>query len=134
MCRIRAAAKRARRWAEKHYESYGTFKDMCGMCGIAAVVVFKELEKEGFVPKLALAEGHAFTICEDKIVDVTATQFGKGKTVVRPRATNKEDFWEPYATFNNVDDYLQRQRDEGWFDSDMIDSQLCGIQYLAENK
>ena len=56
---------------------------LSGMCGYGAVMVFDALKKAGRQPKIAVGQGHYFTVCDGFLVDVTASQFGQSKIVVR---------------------------------------------------
>lgn len=74
---ILAEAKEVRELCEKlvrlgkvQYSS-----ELSGMCAVASYQLFCRLKKLGLKPKLAQARNHAFVICEDYLVDITATQF-----------------------------------------------------------
>jgi hypothetical protein len=79
--KIRAIAKEARRWVERICELDRKSKDRefsrdcCGTCGIASAHLFTLLEKAGMKAEIAEGTWHAFVVCEDLLIDVTATQF-----------------------------------------------------------
>jgi hypothetical protein len=54
-----------------------------GACGYGSVMLFEELKRAGYKPRIAQGSGHWFVVCDGKLVDVTATQFGQPKVVVR---------------------------------------------------
>jgi hypothetical protein len=96
---IRRVARRVRYWAEQEASKAGIPPNLECFCAIGARKLFQELKKEKF-PKLKLAvfddgdEAHCFVLCGNYLVDVTASQFGGSKVVVRHK--NRSPDYLPY--------------------------------------
>jgi hypothetical protein len=76
-------ANDARIQCEQLQKEYGTWRDnLCGMCAIASSMIFNECKRQGIRAKFVYAdkkyEGHCWIEVQGYIIDVTATQFGKG--------------------------------------------------------
>jgi|2_EtaG_2_1085320.scaffolds.fasta_scaffold03003_7 hypothetical protein len=88
LTKIHALAIETRQWAEKFRKQHkDQFKrNLSGMCAVASAYLFKKLKDEGFYPKIGYARkdmtGHVFVICNDLVIDVTASQYGKRKVTV----------------------------------------------------
>ncbi len=51
--------------------------DLCGACAIGSHLLVKEINRKlGLEARFACAKGHAWVECQDRIYDLTATQFG----------------------------------------------------------
>lgn len=76
-------AKQTRLWAEATAKRYKFPADLCGMCCIASRYLFRALKRAGYRPKIALRlsswDSHAFIICKNLIIDITASQFRDGR-------------------------------------------------------
>ncbi len=118
------AARRVRRWADKMAtrltdDVYINRRDLKGMCGIASYRLAEELEKEGVPHKICYIYQHAFVIAEDHVVDVTATQFGKGKVVFRKDP--KGGVWENEdREFFSKDEFKEWQVEAGWHEEHQV--------------
>lgn len=58
-------------------------KDLGGLCGYGSVLLYENLTREGFSPEIVSGSGHWFVKCDEYLMDVTASQFGQSKVVVR---------------------------------------------------
>lgn len=105
---IKDIARQAREWADENAKGHFS-SDLCEFCGIASVNLFLLLKKYGFSPKIAVSHCHAFVICDDYIVDVTASQFGEPDICVLKLHKVCEDYWDVEETFQNVDDFMKEQ-------------------------
>lgn len=65
-------------------------KHLQGACAHGSVLLFDNLRAAGFRPQIVQSQGHYFAICSGYLVDVTASQFGQPKVVVRPHHRIKE--------------------------------------------
>lgn len=79
---VRKIAAKVRRELFKNRYKYNCYyEDLEGMCAIASYSLFCELNKcsglSGCAIGLALADSHCFVVVNNKIVDITASQFGK---------------------------------------------------------
>jgi hypothetical protein len=79
-------AKSVRRWVERHPRST---ESLIGWCGICSFRIFDRLKKINLRPIFVSVshpwlecDCHCFVLCEDYLVDVTATQFGFNKNIV----------------------------------------------------
>lgn len=79
--KVKVIAQRVRTWAEKMAPQFGFDKDLCGMCALASTKLHHELKKQGIESHLQYADGHVYLKVGERIVDVTATQFGTRKKV-----------------------------------------------------
>lgn len=79
---VTSVARAVRCWAEERddLQQHPT-GDLHGWCAIAAAHLWAELTRAGLQAEIHMAEmpngSHAFVLCEDHIVDVTATQFNE---------------------------------------------------------
>lgn len=69
-----------RTWAERYGEANCFSSDLLGMCAISTNVMVYELQARGVnaVAVINKYVTHAFTMVDDLVVDVTATQFSNG--------------------------------------------------------
>jgi hypothetical protein len=99
MRQILKIAKKVRRKIEGIHRKHGVWDDdMCGACCVGTHILLKELSKKGIKAQAGVASNHVFLIYKNKIVDVTATQFGFRKDVVvyeLDRVTDYDNFWRP---------------------------------------
>lgn len=122
---IRLIAAQARRWAEllvvEHDEAPSALR---GFCARAAVKLATLLKAAGFQPEIVMAQGayasHVFVIVDDKIVDVTATQFGAQAIVVIDRTAVHEWWWIPSKTWPDIEELREHQLLKGWPEHQVI--------------
>lgn len=90
---IRKIATNARRWAVRANErlrnqgptTNGFPRDLCGMCAIASAYLLTQLQRAGYPAVAYEGEDHFFVMCDNYVIDITATQFGGDPVVVRSR-------------------------------------------------
>ena len=58
-------------------------KTLAGLCMYGSVLTWMRMKDAGLKPEVVSGNGHFFAVCDGLLVDVTATQFGHGKVVVR---------------------------------------------------
>ena len=136
MDQIRHIARQTRRWALRHRHKVWADATLCGMCAIASAELHKRLTAAGFSAAIAFRntadEGHAFVICDELIVDVTATQFGwitrRGADLRYTRErrcraveivplsdkASRPLFWQETAIYDSLDALVLRQKQSGW--------------------
>lgn len=79
--KVRTIAWDARRWVEKicaidKKREYREFYNGCGgACGVASAHLYTMLDKAGIPAQIVESVDHAFVLCDDMIIDITATQF-----------------------------------------------------------
>lgn len=95
------AARRARRWAERNWQSYYCDETFCGLCGVAAAQLLTELQKDGIYAKIACSDEHAFVLYRGYVIDVTATQFGEPKILIKPYPQEEFHNWHYHDTFRS---------------------------------
>ncbi|KKL97551.1 hypothetical protein LCGC14_1833390 [marine sediment metagenome] len=86
---IRKIAREVRAWAEefawrengKHEDRFGS--DLKRMCGICAYKLWSRLRELKVRASVAFGYYHVFVVVEEYLVDVSATQFGCVKVVLR---------------------------------------------------
>lgn len=119
---IRRIANDVRRWSKLAVSTewgscYG--QNLSGFCTHSAIELFRRLLRAGYKPQLALAAdsgkwedhswGHCFVLCEDLVVDVTASQFLQPHVVVRSaRASKTKWFWRPLKTYQSISGLRRR--------------------------
>ena len=69
--------KETRNWAEIEGHKIGFPEDLMGMCAIVSKKLFNQLKKNGYKVKIVYNPRHCFVILNNRIIDLTATQFGK---------------------------------------------------------
>jgi hypothetical protein len=102
-------AKQVRIFCEKYREQKKLWKeDLGGMCAIASYLIFDILKENEYEPTLVHAEinpigGHCFILCNDYLIDVTATQFGEKEKVIVKKYSELEqkDFWKRNTFINS---------------------------------
>jgi hypothetical protein len=82
------------KYSTKELKKAGIYlDDLCGLCAIASHKLVKALHRAGF-KQATLIQGtyrsatHCWVRLEDRIYDITATQFGKNKLVYVTKASN----------------------------------------------
>jgi len=85
--KIRYHAYKARKIAERHSKADGFEEDLYDFCARGSAILWEELNRAGLKAEIVYNPGHVFVYCEGWYVDITATQFGLGKTLVRSEAT-----------------------------------------------
>ena len=116
---IRLVAKDVRKWAENIYETQEGdvyTKGLQGLCAIASYELFKRLQEKDLEPTLCMADiGHAFVVCEEMLIDVTATQFSyeasrfnEIEIIPIEEAEKLERFWRRDSSFKKVSDIIER--------------------------
>jgi hypothetical protein len=72
---------------EQIAKAEGFDDDLYGLCARGSAILWAELDKAGLKAEIVYNPGHVFVYCEGWYVDITATQFGLGKTVVMKEST-----------------------------------------------
>jgi hypothetical protein len=118
-------------------------KHLAGYCGYGSVLVWQRLKEAGRSPQMVQGHGHWFTICDGFLVDVTATQFGQPKVVVRDfekiqkminSGEYKMQWWQPQQTANSpcgmsLCNNIKALEDAAkWADPKNEDCNTCGKQ------
>jgi len=120
--RVSAIAKEVRAWAEK-IEAKGEFPDMglCGWCGICAAELYARLKLVGILSEIHVSTdsgSHAYTVVDDHIVDVTATQFCNrdGQTLVIIHSKEAEHLWyyQTSEIFSTATKFRAWQLNQRW--------------------
>ena len=112
LIKIRRIAKEVRKCAEKKWR-WG--RDLGGMCGIASVMLHKELLESGIATDIVCNSWHAFLEYQDYIIDITATQFDVPKAVfIKKRAKKEGEYWKCERRFQNWEDFVIHQKEVGW--------------------
>jgi len=112
-------AKRVRKWAEeKASRANYNPHNLCGWCAIAAAQLFRELRREDISAELHYVSGHCFTVVDDHIVDVTATQFvdfeKKEVNIVHTKEAEQYWYYQTEKVFTSVDKLRKHQLDSKW--------------------
>lgn len=116
MHRIERIARNVRRWAENAYRAHRRYytRDLGGLCSITAVEIFKRCRRAGFSPVLCCNAIHSFVAVDGKIVDVTATQFGREPVLVVPIRRGLSEAYRAQALFDSVRDFRRYLRSNEW--------------------
>lgn len=99
--KVHSIAEEVRHWAEELARKRGRHDgfDLNGYCAIASAELYKRLTAAGVKAELHLASldmgSHVFVVCEDHIVDVTATQFYefRNQHIVILHVKEAEEHW-----------------------------------------
>lgn len=130
-------AKKVRKKLEKmlvEYEPEDWYDDLCGACCVGTYLLLRELEKRKINAYAAISRNHVFLIYRNKIIDVTATQFGFLENVL-VKNLNSVSFmdtqWVIYDKTNNSKQLKEkwakmgcsvksRQHPQSWIDEGLI--------------
>jgi len=121
----------------KRINSRGFDSDLTGMCCIASAKLFETLEQFGYAPALAVAEyendsAHCFVICDDHVLDITATQFGMEKIeIIHEKMASEYWFWNPKMLFYSVDELIKYQKKTRWPKYQLVTHDI--IRYNVSN-
>lgn len=113
------AALRARRKTEKiqrHNRSLFD-KDLTGLCGVASVILWKELKKDKITAQIIANDEHAFVMYKGHILDVTATQFSRSnpQVLIKPRPMQgNESWWCIQDKFRSAKSFMEYQKSVDW--------------------
>jgi len=66
-----------------NHPNFNSQPHLGGLCGYGSVMLHEALKKAGYKSKIASGGGHWFVVCEGFLCDITASQFGQAKIVVR---------------------------------------------------
>lgn len=110
--------------------------DLGGLCYYGAAMLYESFREHGFgSAEIAAGEGHWYLICDEYLVDVTASQFGMGNVVVRqnknvkhmiknnkkdPRYSRKVNFWNTKSTCD-----IEGHGVKNWFDHIKKAREMC---------
>lgn len=120
--RVAQAAEQARQWTEAKYKVYDCDDDMCGMCGVSTMYLSRLLKQENIHHNLCVADDrrHCFVVCEQLIVDVTATQFSEDRVVIVSAKDTDRDinrwYWKASHTFSSEQELRQHLIDQKWWE------------------
>lgn len=119
-----------REWAEFNAPTYAertevNLEDLTGMCAPASIRLHTDLLLAGFEPTLAVSycdnnvdsTGHVYVICDDMIMDPTASQFDKHTKYLLKQITPelvKAYPYRPYYTSGDSDRFIAELIDHGW--------------------
>lgn len=86
-------------WAEKlrNQNSHDTWqRDLEGMCAICSIELFQRLRHKGVKLSIAVNNEHCFALYENRLIDVTATQFSSSfkKVEIKPWPGPIEHWWQ----------------------------------------
>jgi len=113
--KIRRVALGVRKWADAHHSQMGFPESLCGMCGIAAAKLAKELRREKIYARIVSNNYHAFVMYGEMIIDITATQFGKyPQVMVRNQNKLKKNHWDKLYSHRSASAFQTYQRDTRW--------------------
>jgi hypothetical protein len=85
-------AKTVRNWALSHENAYRSLQGWCVKCSYK---LFKKLRQKKLNPTFCASKYHCFVLCDDFLIDVTATQFGEKPIIVEKFSKEHEErFWD----------------------------------------
>lgn len=127
---ILETANEVRIWAEHYAKNSGFPPNLCGLCAIASAELHKRLKEKNIHTTLCISEKNGYEECHvflktnNKILDITASQFAqktfgrvKEKIILIPKNKAKFWFWKPYIDFESHTDLINHQVDTFWFHS-----------------
>lgn len=129
--KIKIIAESARIWAQAYAKVKKFPEDLNGMCAIASAKLFEMLDREiGLNPSIVVwhdskSNGvHCFVICNQYLVDITATQFGNFSNVEIVNTLNIDKkrfyFWNYDTVLKSVDDLMLYQQHTPWIDKSQV--------------
>ena len=121
--KIRDITYAVRSWAEKYAQKNHFPDDLCGMCGIASVKLWKELNKANFKITIVCNDEHVFLESKKYIIDITATQYGIKEHLIVKKNIRRKSFWAADFIFADPDDFIQHQKKVGWPNDQIYDAE-----------
>jgi hypothetical protein len=118
--KVRRIAHAARKWAEEYAEEHGKCSDLMCLCAIASAELHKRLRAAKIPSVIIENKYHCFVLIEDKVVDITATQFKYALGVSEPVFIRKHEdishhhFYKQTVQHETVDSLREHQKKEGW--------------------
>ena len=118
--KIRCIAKDVREWAENYAFENDFPDDLCGVCAIASGELWRRLADARIKSQIYrdYEHSHCFIVCDNHIVDVTASQFGQENIVIKHvnDRTDKEInyYWNMAKFYNTVKDFKIYQTKVKW--------------------
>lgn len=113
--KFREIIEDTREWAEElafeHPNCYT--EDLCGLCAIVSKELYARLTAQDFVCEIAYNDRHCFLIYRGKVLDLTATQFGKLRIFISSEL-DKGD-WKIEERFTDIDELSNHQEYNGWY-------------------
>ena len=116
MDKIIQIAEENRKWAEsvanyflsQSKDRWFFSSNLCGMCAIASLRLFRELRAAGYEAQIAYTLGHVFVVYDNLIIDITATQFGYDRVFICELDDGEEDFdhYKDYILYDSEDEFL----------------------------
>jgi hypothetical protein len=130
---IKEIAIQARAWAEDYQLKHPKHFPEClaSLCAISSAYLSHKLTQNNIDNKIVVCDTdrviHCFVICNDYIVDITATQFGnKFKAVeiknIKDVNLKETNFWETTYIFDTPNELLQYQKRNDWFKEQRVDN------------
>lgn len=112
--RVRLIISGTRQWADQKYgRDHG--HDLSGFCARASAELFTRLKRAGHEPRLVWNNDHVFVVLYDHILDITASQFGKGRIeIVHVREAKFNWFWRIKYLDDDLNSMIDRLRKQGW--------------------
>lgn len=106
-----SATKKVRAKLEKSMPT-GFPTNMSGLCGLASLMLLKELKRRSIPAKICENNNHAFIRSGSYILDATATQFGFHRAVALParQAAQTSKIWQIKREFASASDFQQHQK------------------------
>jgi hypothetical protein len=130
---IKEIAIQARAWAEDYQLKHPKHFPEClaSLCAISSAYLSHQLTQNNIENSIAFCNtdrvAHFFVICQDKIIDITATQFGNKFKAIEIRDLEEIDlketnFWETTYIFNTPSELLEYQKQYNWFKEQRVDN------------
>lgn len=115
--KLREILTTTREWAEEiaRHSPHHYKRDLCGLCAIVSKELFKRLTEAGFECSVGYNIKHCFVLYKSRILDLTASQFGKPRIYIPSIKGKEERHWEIEEEFTNIDELSNHQEKEGWF-------------------
>lgn len=117
-------AQCVRNWAESKRHRHNFSADLCGMCAIANAHLYRVLKDHGIRFWLVENDHHVFLLRQNRVLDVTATQFGDyGRVLFTPLdapAAHKGDkigdvsWWQVRRKFATLEQLNAYMKQTGW--------------------
>lgn len=131
--KIKEIAIQARSWAESYQLKHSKHFPEClsSLCAIASSYLSHQLTQNNIENSIAFCDtdrvAHFFVICQDKVIDITATQFSSRLKSVEIRDIISIDlkdtnFWETTYIFNTPGEILEYQKQSNWIKEQRVDN------------
>ena len=123
-CNLYRCLVKARDRSEKIAKKEKLDKKLCGLCARGSAILYTLLDKQEIKAEIIRTRAdycHCYVRVDNYILDISATQFGKGRYCIwDSRHTFLGEWTKIKTVYNNINQLKTDQIEEGWPKSQII--------------